>query len=383
MVSAGISSQMAIPSRIEDNGGKFSKSGCGIRDLSVKNHWKTLPKKFRIDKPTILCLGGNGTTTSQKANGNCAIAERLMGLKRNEGITSYNDINIIGFYYGRNKKEDSVGEFSKEELNDFVDQLLLPLCVGDTGDRLPLYEACKNFSLVTFNTHCHGSKEVNNMINLLNKKLLLRGYSSDETKEIFAHSFQMSYAPIQDECCVPSVRFVSMTDSHNFMLRQVYKDCYGSDLNGIAIKYDEPDKFRGRTALFPHYDTISVYSSRLLNNVDYSSQNKLEDAVAGHNSNIKKVTDEHTIIYVDRDDDWNLTKDSLDAPNAEVMSTLMGYTIAWAMGKSVSTFINGNLEFPKISKENKEAGIYCLNQLNSDLNNILESYKDQDLTYIK
>ncbi len=397
MVEIVSSRQGAITMPKEDSKDRFTKSGYGIRDLKAENHWREDLENFKIDKPTIFCLGGNGTINTQKANGFCAITERLMGLKRNEGMTSYNDVNILGFYYGRDKEEDTVGEFSKDELESLVDNLLLPLCVDDNGERLSLEDACRKFSLVTFATHCHGSREVNNMIKSLDKKLLLRGYTTNEIHEIFSHSFQMAYAPIQDESCVPTVRFVSMTDSQNYMLRRVYKDCYGVSLNGVDIRYDEPDKFRGRTAIFPHYDTISVYSSRLLNNVDYSAtavdKSANADLSSVQNSNnlssnqrnignapkVQKVLDEHTIEYVDRDDNWTLTDKSSNAPNAEAMSVLMGYALSWGVGKSLDLYFGGEMEFPKMTEENKANNKFVLTELNKDLSNILEGYSKKDL----
>ena len=116
---------------------RFTETRFGIRDLSKPKHWNANTLDFCIDKPTFINLGGNGTICDSQANGRCSRVERMMGLKaKAKDISStYNDVNIISFIYGRDNESDKVGKFTAQEICFYVYTLLLPLFTNEEGDR--------------------------------------------------------------------------------------------------------------------------------------------------------------------------------------------------------------------------------------------------------
>jgi len=301
-------------------------SSFGKRDLSAPDHWITDVKNYRITKPTIICLPGNGAVNTKRTNGFCGVAERLMGLKPSgqDVSTTYGMIDVIGFTYGREKEEDTAGYITDEEVSKFVDQLFMPLCTDDNGNRLPLDQAIKNVSNITFFTHCHGALEITHLLGDFKNKLISmeNGYSEAEVDKLFSYMSQVTYSPLRDETLVPTIRVDSMTDSFNEGLSRSFKDLYGYSLNGVDIKYDEPGKFRGANSCRrqPH-DIISIYSSRRLNTED--------------NRDLSNIIDEHTIEYLDRDYSWTISEKSNGAVNADAVSVLTGYALSWLVSRSV------------------------------------------------
>ena len=86
----------------------------GQRDLTAENHWRTKDiHDFKITRPTVVCLGGNGTTETRKANNVCKLVESLMGIKieaTNDVTSTYKDVDIVGFSYGKEKESDSINK---------------------------------------------------------------------------------------------------------------------------------------------------------------------------------------------------------------------------------------------------------------------------------
>ena len=328
---------------------RYENSGFGKRDLNSKDHWLPLDvKTYKIVKPTIICLGGNGTTSdnirsgAQKVNAFCRTFESLVGLKLDNPdiYGSYNYVDVVGFHYGRDREDQTAGYFSKNEVEEIVEGILLPLFVDDKGERLSLETSCDNASLVRFFTHCHGSREINNIMSLLNDKLLLKGFNKEEISEIFECFFQLAYSPMPDETWVPTVRVESLTDSFNYGLYRLFKDIYGHYLDGVEIYYDKAGSFRRRTTASARKDIISIYTSRLVNNEE--------------NTDMSRIKDEHEILYLERDINWNI---KIDAKNADVVSQLAGYAIA------------RKIMHPKMS----------LTQLNEELCEILSAFNKEDL----
>ena len=109
--------------------GRYSNSGVGKRSYKEEKHWKELDfTKVKIKKPTLICLGGNGTiddwqisnkkgyiiTGSEKANGVCAIAERLIGLKP-ELQSEYSTYTNVDFYIVKGVVEELLDLYAKAD----------------------------------------------------------------------------------------------------------------------------------------------------------------------------------------------------------------------------------------------------------------------------
>lgn len=280
---------------------RFKETGFGKRTLENSDHWIPLNiEEFRIYKPTIICLGGNGTIDSGKAKRFCASAERMVGFKQKEqgSYRNYTYVNVVGFYYGMDKefKEDGtpfdVGELSSEDCDKIVDNLFFPLCVEHDGSKIPMKRVCKNFSNVIIYCHCYGAKAIGMIMSKLTYKLQKYGYTNDELRHIYSHGFQLSYSPFTDELWFPNVRVDSFTDSLNRGLATIYRNTYGQSLDGIDIRLDKAGKFRSKNLFCSHQDRITVYVSRLVNTTE--------------NVDESQIIDEHTFECLERNEDWSI-----------------------------------------------------------------------------
>lgn len=330
---------------------RYNPSKFGKRDLNSIDHWKRLDlEKYSITKPTIICLGGNGTISERKANNFCKLAERLVGLKieSDNVYSSYNNVEVLGFSYGTNAEDETAGQFDKDDINSIVSNLLLPLCLDTEGQRLDAEKASQNFSLVTFFSHCHGAREVANLTNVLNKKMLIAGYKQDEIDQIFGHTFQLSYCPNTDEAPIPTVRIDSYTDSHNLDLPKIFKDSYGYTVDGIDIQYDAPGFFRKQKRWFlthKNSDIISIVSSRLLN--------FKEPTIDPHTTDLQdpknrvQVVDEHNIYDVFKRDPETWA-DETGAKNADTVSQMAAHCLALNVANSMANYESNTL-VPKLA----------------------------------
>lgn len=254
---------------------RYRESGFGKRTLDNDEHWIPLNvEEYRINGPTIICLGGNGTVDSAKAKRFCGSVERMLNLKAYDGsYRNYRYVDLVGFHYGMDSelndegKPSDTGYFTKEYRDKIVDNMFLPLCI-DKGlnKNYSLGEICKNWSQVIIFTHCHGAKELGQMMADLNYKLYKRGFTQDQINMFMGFAFHISYSPFTDENWIPCVRVQSFTDSINLGLDRLYKSAYEDDLDGISIKLDKAGEIRGQKYFASHQKVISVYAKQLLNN---------------------------------------------------------------------------------------------------------------------
>jgi len=334
---------------------RYLHSGFGKRTQANEEHWIPMNvENFRIYKPTIVCLGGNATTDSCKAKRFCATAERLMGLQE-EGKGSYRNyehVDVVGFHYGLDKEGETGGYFSKDYINKIVDNLFLPLCVENNGNKIPVDRACKNFSNVIVFAHCHGAKEIALIMANLNYKLIKHGFTATEINKIFNQAFQLAYSPNTDEVWLPSVRIDSFTDSHNRGLASLYATSYGETLDGVSIKLDKAEKFRGKYSFCSHQDRISIYASRLIN----TEENKGE----------KDIIDEHSITCLERNNDWSIAN---GAKCADAVSKMAAMALEQAL---INAIENRYITYKLVPKASKQ-------KLHKELEHILKMYSKDDL----
>ena len=340
---------------VELKSSRFIQGGFGQRDLGAPDHWVDLTENrdFRITKPTIICLPGNGSITTRQANGFCGMVERLMGLKTTEGdvSSSYQYVDVLGFYYSTNSAEETVGDYNLEEIDDIINRILLPLCVDENGNRLTLDDACKNISLITFFSHCYGARAVNHLMTKFSEKLENNGYSSEEVFKLLGYSFQLTYSPYTDTHLVPTVELFSQTDSFHKGSDKEFFDKHGYYLDGIMYEYKE---FNKNSNSLSNHDMIKIITSKLLN--------------VAENRDMSNLIDEHTIMYLKRDDKWSLGPDSKGAKNADLFSIIAGYILSWSVVKSMDTSSSGALH-------NK----HCLQELCPILDDLLKYYQPEEL----
>ena len=306
---------------------RYSASTFGIRDLSKVRHWSTNIDDFRIKTVTYVCLGGNGCLTQQLANGQAARNERLLGLKPKDAdqYCTYNNIDVIAFCYGRDKKEDITGNITISESEKFINQLFMPLFINEeTGKRFDHTTCCSNFSQLIFSTHCYGAECVNNFLYDLKIKLLKNNFSSQEIDEIFSYSFHLSYSPLyREDSFLPFMQINSLKDSFSetYNLSERFLKKYGHFLDGVEIFYDKKPfySYLMDCATLPIHKEINVYSSQLLNSQTLSN-----------------FIDEHTSIFIDLDENYNCSRNAYNSKNSECCSRIASIALAMAGARALN-----------------------------------------------
>jgi len=313
----------------------------GMRNLNKAKHWQRLKlEKYSPDKPVVVCIGGNGTITEDAANGFCKLAENYLQLLFNKNGMNhvYDYVDIIGAVYPI-EDDSKKGKFSNEDIDNFVDNFLIKLIQDDNDELVPLNEACRRLSQVTFLTFCRGHLEVDKIMRAFYKELKVLGYSREERDVLMLSTFEISYAPLTYGSLIPAMFVDSKQDE---ILNSAWKNketaVQDDELNGIAVLYEKyGDKLLSGVALSEAiFDAIHVYSSRLRNNVE---------------------GDEHSPAIVSRDGSWNAKYE----PNADCVSQM----IAWALARSVENGI-----------DNKKSKKFVLKMTLEELLKELESIKN-------
>lgn len=348
---------------------RYKEAGVVQHNLGTWKYGKVSSfKEFKIIKPTIICLGGDTTESPGKINNMCATVERIIGLKV-EGpkeTATYNNLDLVGFFYGKDHETDKSTRFSDKDRDDIVEYVLLPLCVDENGNLLPLEQICKNFSLINFFTHCHGAFELCEITKKLHRILLDKGLSNEQAHKIYAHSFHCSYASNHKESFYPTMYVYSLTDKDNMYMAQLYRENYGEVLDGVSVKHDVAGKFLTENISsrnykeHVHHDTITVFSSRLINN----EQNK---------GNLN-IYNEHSYVYLDRDEvNWALRGKNIPyANNADLVSKMVAYAMSINIASSLRTYLSNKLE-PRIP----------ILELKKELEDLIDVYNKEDLQVVR
>lgn len=314
----------------------FENGQFGRRNLHFNNHWEPLDiDNYKITRPTLICLGGNGTIDPAKATRFCATAERLVGLKIDDTESSYKNVDLVGFHYTPSADNPSIGSFDNEQRNKIV-ALFLNLCVDENNNPLPIQAVAKNFSMINIFSHCWGAREISQIGMSVERQMHKLGFSKDQVGFALNQIFHVSYAPFTNHTSFPMLRINSFVDHENYGLKSIYKSTYGKDLNGVSLHYDPAGYFRKEPSPFTTVPIISLYSSQLINVFE--------------NSDLQKITDEHGVDVLERNPNWTQGHQSRNAKNADLVSKITGYTLANMMANSI---INKNCP-QLIEKENAE-----------------------------
>ena len=284
----------------------------GMRNLDKQNHWQRLKlDKYSPDKPVVVCIGGNGTVSENSANGMCKLVETYLQLlfKKNGMNKVYDYVDLVSAVYPMNG-DSTKGKFEKEDIDKFVDEFLIRLVQDDKDELLPLNEACRRLSQVTFFTYCRGHMEVDKIMRAFYKELRVLGYTKEQVNVLMMSTSEVSFAPLTYGSVIPVVFVDTKQDE---MLNTAWKNKEtathsGDDLNGVAIRlerYGDP-LLSGVAVSEAVFDSIHIYSSRLRNNID---------------------EDEHNLSLISRDGGWNAKYE----PNADCVSQI----VAWALSRSV------------------------------------------------
>ena len=299
-----------------------SKIVFGRRNLWKENHWEEMDiEDYVVNKPVLLCLGGNGVIDRAKATRFCATAERFIGLKQGEEKELYNMVDLLGFCYTPNPTRPTIGEFDDEQRNLIVDNIFMKLCVDAQGRVLPIDKTIKNFSLITVFTHCWGAREISRIGMDVQRKMMKLGYSEADVQSAFNQIFHLTYAPYTDHTCFPCLRINSFIDSEHRGIHKTYKEVYEETLNGIALHFDKAGYFRRSKNPILKVPIISIYSSQLINTKE--------------NSNKRNLIDEHAIEVLERNYDWTQGHQQKGGLNADVVSKMASFCLAKAMATSI------------------------------------------------
>lgn len=169
----------------------FEKFKFGRRDTktpNLKNHWQDIDlSTYRITKPTVICLGGNGTTDAKEANGMAKIVQNMIG--------DSEDVDIISITYSHSNLFKT-GMLSTKEEYEIVQKLFVSLLYDKNGNRLPHKQAVKNFRNITIFAHCFGSRNVwEDCEKILYLELMRKNVDAFDLNELIEQIFVVSYAP--------------------------------------------------------------------------------------------------------------------------------------------------------------------------------------------
>ncbi len=321
----------------------------GRRNLDKESHWQRIKfEDYKMDKPVVICIGGNGTVTESSANGLCKVVENYLQLpfKKNGVNQVYNYIDIIGVVYPPSENPER-GKFSKDDIDGFVDNFLVKLVQDENDELLPLGEACRKLSQVTFFTFCRGHLEVDKIMHAFYKELKVLGYSNEERDILMLSMFEASYAPLTFSSMLPVLFVDSKQDE---MLNSAWKNKetnlhLADDLNGVAVTYERyGDALLSGVAVSEAvFDAIHVYSSKLRNNVQ---------------------SDEHNLALLSRDGSWNARFE----PNADCVSQM----VAWSLSRAVENGVENH-------KSKKLVPKMPLEELMGELENIKNDFSAEQL----
>lgn len=301
--------------------GKTEHFVIGKRNLQKEDHWEELDASYRITKPTVICFGGNGTTSSLEANAMCKIAQGLVGIKEktemNE-LATQSDVDFVGIGYGSDSDMYRMGSLTKEERSELVKSLFVPLFADDKSETLPREEIIRNFNQITLFAHCQGSVEVANILGEIYFEMSKCGITENTINEALDQMFAVSYAPMQ-QCICPTLQVVPMKDD---LLRS---GPLNTPITNALVIGKQTDKFnvKGNIAFKEDDYTISVLSSKMT--LIYSN--------------------EHSILTAKRDENWRIKEEPI---YGDEVSQVMGNALSRSIANSIQNQDGGRF-IPKPS----------------------------------
>ena len=178
--------------------------------------------KINNQKPSVLCLGGDGALDDQSANGYARAVEDLL---KNKGLKDQADIYAASYDFGYNEGEYLLGSNSGRSrsqmflehkhlkeikgylqptaedknpkyVSDLFEKFLLPrISKNDGKERLSAEEASRNIRNLQIIAHCHGAYTALKMEEMMQKKMADLGYSKEERKAIQKQLLVVAQSP--------------------------------------------------------------------------------------------------------------------------------------------------------------------------------------------
>lgn len=300
--------------------GKLEHYSIGKRNLKIPEiHWETLDSEtFRVTKPTVLVFGGNASLRPKDANYMCRVGQSLIGLKdpqhTNETGTT-RDVDFVGIGYGnnettgygKNQKMSDTSELTEEEIAELANNIFTPFYLDDHMQIRPETDILRNFSQVTFFAHCHGAREVTALIQKVRENMQSIGINSTTVNAAIGQLYAVTYAPRRMIPC-PGLQVIPEKDN-------TIKT--GPSHAPIAQEFLERR-------------SISRYQLQGEGTVAFKEN---ADVISLVVSSMSQATDEHSINFIERDDDWQMIEP--DLVYGKEVSTAMGVALAYAIAGSI------------------------------------------------
>ncbi len=312
---------------------KKDKYGCNWELLDIGS--------YKVDKPIVLCLGGNCTIDERDANAMARSAQRLIG------ETDAVDFLSIAYSHSGAFK---AGYLATSEIIEIVDKLFLPLLLSEKCCPLPVEQACKNMRKVNILAHCFGAREI---VPDIEKQLLSRlfflGYDETEAKKIAGQIFVAGF-----------VGGKRNTYTSSFLVKSVNDRFYGSEyaMELITQKLDYVDMgnkdkvrlFHLFHAVTKDIDKMTETCEKFLRLHEYMLVRKGKN-INLFTAKLTKCNGDHEITAIDRDKDWKAGYEV--TKRGDIISQTLGYALASAVANSL-TNCEREVFLPLDMKEMKE-----------------------------
>ena len=288
----------------------------GKRNLKETNKWEEFDaENFRIStNPTILFFGGNGTVKPKDANAMCEVGQSLLGIKEptkpNE-IATMQDIDLVGIAYGSDrvnfghKKDYNVGSLTDKETNELAISIFTPLYLDERNQIRHKEQILKNFSQITFVSHCHGATEVANLICRAYSNMLDIGIEQQTVEEAFSQLYSISYAPKELIPC-PGLQIIPEKDQTVRL---------GPDRAKTTIEFLEKRHLyhgEGTVVFKENKDTLSLIVTDMT----------------------EQQFNEHEIGFISRDEKWQILENE-DVKYSDYVSKTMAVILSYAVNSSM------------------------------------------------
>lgn len=214
---------------------------------------------YKITKPTIFCLGGNGTIDDKLANGTAKMAENLIGLAGDESV------DLISIKY-RQEPFMRVGRasFNDVEGRDIAKNIFLPQALDENGNRLSVEQACKNMRLINIFGFCYGNNVKNIITSELNRLLVNKGYTDAECGKILEQVYCVCYAPM---------KCYSQDTSQNFFIKSFNDLTFGMDYEKEKFGDDTTPVNIGCGVVERKGKTVNLYTEKVSTDDDHILSN--------------------------------------------------------------------------------------------------------------
>ena len=219
------------------------------------NAWQILSlEDIELDKPCVLCFGGNATVTERSANGMAKIAEGLFDPSHKQTLA-----NVYAISYGGNP-ESRAGNMTCDEVERLARGIFLPRLLDSQGNRYDYEKCAKNFRNISVFSYSFGAKVLKYVIyNVAQIMEYEFQFSEREIVGILKQIYHVSYAP--------STKQNGLTS--NFELKSLGDEM----VDYMSEYYEKFDEDIDEFAIDVEKNTVTVYVDFLCPEPDFRQHN--------------------------------------------------------------------------------------------------------------